>query len=173
MKILCIIILAVFVGFKVTSRMKPKEGLVSKLGSFDPASELNFELCNSDGRKVVSSEIKDKTVMLYFSASWCPPCQKFTPALVDFQKKHRDKVEVILVSSDESREDMLSYIRNKKMNDFYCVDFSSPKRKALKEKFKVTGIPTVVVINPSGKVVSVNARKQLSYSQNLPEDWTL
>ena len=173
MKILIVILALACIGFKVNSLMKPKEGLVSQLGSFDPVTELNFDLCNAKGNIVQSSEVEGKTVLLYFSASWCPPCRSFTPVLVDYQKRHGDKVEVILVSSDKSRSDMLSYIQSKKMDNFYCVDYSSPKRKALKKKFGVSGIPSVVVISPSGNVADINARRLLSYRKDLPEHWTL
>lgn len=46
-----------------------------------------------------------KTIGLYYSAHWCPPCRKFTPMLAEFYKKLKgsDKgkdFEIIFVSSD-------------------------------------------------------------------------
>ena len=29
----------------------------------------------------------NKIICLYFSASWCAPCKKFTPLLIDFYKE--------------------------------------------------------------------------------------
>ena len=43
-----------------------------------------------------------KIVMLYFSASWCPPCKQFTPMLATFyqsMKGHRS-LEIIFISAD-------------------------------------------------------------------------
>lgn len=50
---------------------------------------------------------ENKVVALYFSASWCPPCQEFTPRLVgiytEAQRKHKD-FELIFVSHDKTIE---------------------------------------------------------------------
>jgi len=34
-----------------------------------------------------------KTVMIYFSAHWCPPCRKFTPKLIKFYKNMKKDKE--------------------------------------------------------------------------------
>ena len=36
-------------------------------------------LLNMDGESVSSDQLKKKYIGLYFSASWCGPCRKFTP----------------------------------------------------------------------------------------------
>ena len=43
------------------------------------------------------ASLKDKYVLLYFSAHWCPPCRQFTPQLAKAERKlkeHRDDFEV-------------------------------------------------------------------------------
>jgi len=141
-------------------------------GSFDPVAEFKSELCDSRIQKVDSSKLKGKTILLYFSAKWCPPCQQFTPILVKFQQKHRDKVEVVFISSDKNKSEMSAYIKSKRMDAFYCVDFNSPLRGALGKQFKVKRIPSVVVISPKGEVASMNGRDHIYRSRELPEEWT-
>lgn len=57
--------------------------------------------------------LKDKKVIgVYFSASWCGPCQQFTPILAEFYKKMNSKgkkFEVIFVSRDRSAEEFGRY----------------------------------------------------------------
>ncbi|CAM9984403.1 unnamed protein product [Sphacelaria rigidula] len=52
--------------------------------------------------------IQGKTLALYFSAHWCPPCRAFTPHLVKTYKAIKQRaggsdVEFIFVSSDKEQ----------------------------------------------------------------------
>ena len=50
-----------------------------------------------------AATLKDKHVGLYFSAHWCPPCQRFTPELAEtFKaiKAVRDDCKLVFVSGD-------------------------------------------------------------------------
>jgi thiol-disulfide isomerase/thioredoxin len=52
--------------------------------------------------------------MIYFSAHWCPPCRKMTPALVEFYnetKAAHPGFEFILVSGDRDQGGMGRYMR--------------------------------------------------------------
>lgn len=52
--------------------------------------------------------------LIYFSAHWCAPCRKMTPALVKFYREMKvdhPEVELIFVSADRDREAMLRYLR--------------------------------------------------------------
>jgi len=60
---------------------------------------------------------KSGIVALYFSASWCPPCQRFTPILIDFYntaKAANCGFEVVFVSSDRSVEEFDTYVSARK-----------------------------------------------------------
>ena len=44
---------------------------------------------DKNGAKVdIKSYFAGKTVGIYFSAHWCPPCRGFTPVLTEFFNKH-------------------------------------------------------------------------------------
>jgi nucleoredoxin len=52
-----------------------------------------------------AATLKDKHVALYFSAHWCPPCQRFTPELAETYKAikaARDDFELVFVSGDRN-----------------------------------------------------------------------
>lgn len=140
--------------------------------NFNLAETLDAELCNSKALKTDASVLEGKTVLFYFSAKWCPPCQQFTPILVDFHKKHRAQLEVVFVSWDKSVDEMKAYINQKQMGYFYCIRPDSSLNRSLSETFDVNGIPAVVVIGPSGKVVTKNGRRHIASSQALPAAWT-
>ncbi|GKF55165.1 probable nucleoredoxin 1, partial [Tanacetum coccineum] len=93
-------------------------------------------------------------VGLYFSASWCPPCQRFTPNLIDVYNELADKgdFEIVFVSADEDEESFNGYFS--KM-PWLAVPFSDTKtRDALDGCFKVSGIPHLVFLDESGKVLT-------------------
>ncbi len=112
-------------------------------------------LVDAEIREVSSSVLEDKDyVLLYFSAEWCPPCRQFTPSLVGFYDQHADEanLEIILVSSDGSAEDMQNYMRNYGM-DFLAVPHARVGPSRLSEKYGVLGIPRLVALDGEGKVI--------------------
>ena len=118
------------------------------------------KLLNTSGKTVdAAAALKGKTVLIYFSASWCGPCRDFTPQLIKFYKSaaKRNNLEIIFVSLDKSSADMMKYMKNDKM-PWLAVPFNSPMRNMLRQEFKVNGIPTLVVLDSKGKVISKNAR---------------
>ena len=54
-------------------------------------------------------------MLLYFSASWCPPCHAFTPVLADFFEEVKDaggSIEIVYVPGDKTKPEMLKYFRD-------------------------------------------------------------
>lgn len=95
-----------------------------------------------------------KYYIFYYTASWCGPCQKYTPSLVEFYKKNKnDNFELVLITSDSDEDSMEGYAKEKEM--------PWPQLKLSKvEKFKknfahgVSGIPSVVTCDLEGNIVS-------------------
>jgi nucleoredoxin len=52
-----------------------------------------------------------KTVGIYFSAHWCPPCKGFTPVLAEFYTKYSKSknFEIIFVSADRDENSFKAY----------------------------------------------------------------
>jgi len=96
-------------------------------------------------------------ILIYFSGHWCPPCRRFTPILKDFyQDVSEDRIEVIFVSSDESQEDMLSYMKESH-GDWFAFEHESKVGQRLKKKYKVSGIPTLVALKSDGTLINDDA----------------
>src|SRR5689334_17695490 len=73
---------------------------------------MDHQLIGRDGLEVSAEVITNKPYLfIYFSAGWCPLCQKFTPQLAEFYEKNyrNGDFEVLFVSSDKSPEEMRSY----------------------------------------------------------------
>ena len=83
-----------------------------KIGTVAP----DFTVQDID-RKVTLSELRGKTVVLNFWASWCGPCIAETPSLVAIANKLRDRnVIVLAVSVDEDDSAYHRFIKEQNMN---------------------------------------------------------
>ncbi|MCX7805465.1 MAG: thioredoxin family protein [Planctomycetota bacterium] len=118
-------------------------------------------LLDAEGEPASLNRLKGKIVGIYFSAHWCPPCRAFTPKLVEFRDKNADRFEVVFVSSDRSEKDQFNYIKETGMK-WTTVKFKSPAADALKKKFDVAGIPKLVILAPSGDMISEQGRAEVT-----------
>jgi cytochrome c biogenesis protein CcmG/thiol:disulfide interchange protein DsbE len=83
-----------------------------KIGTVAP----DFTVQDVD-RKVTLSELRGKTVVLNFWASWCGPCIAETPSLVAMSRKMRDhNVVVLAVSVDEDDSAYHKFIKDQGMD---------------------------------------------------------
>ncbi|KAK4269926.1 hypothetical protein QN277_023020 [Acacia crassicarpa] len=115
------------------------------------SSERDY-LVRNNGDQVKTENLKGKKVGLYFSASWCGPCKRFTPTLVEAYNEVSAKgdFEIIFVSADEDEDAFKGYFS--KM-PWLAIPFSdSDTRDRLDELFKVQGIPHLVILDENGKV---------------------
>jgi len=121
-------------------------------------------LVKADGSSVnVDEALNGKSVVLfYFSAHWCPPCRAFTPILKDFYGEAEDQgVEIIFVSSDRSAADMTSYMKESH-GDWLAVTHGSAEAGALKEKYGISGIPSLIVVRKSdNEVITKDGRAEV------------
>ena len=99
---------------------------------------------------------KKKLIALYFSGRWCPSCRKFTPELVDYYNRvaaARPEFEILFVSSDRSGPAMEEYMHDTKM-PWPAVKYEKIAEKEELKKYKGDGIPCLVLVDASGRVIS-------------------
>jgi thiol-disulfide isomerase/thioredoxin len=131
--------------------------IVPKPSVFD--KELDGKLIKLDGKslkKIKEFKKPTKYYLFYYTASWCGPCQKFTPSLVDFYNKNKnDEFEIGLISSDNSEDAMEGYAQQKEMPwphlklrevDDFKKQFSHPGG----------GIPNLVLTDLEGNLLKTS-----------------
>jgi len=89
-------------------------------------------------------------VLLNFFASWCVPCAKEHPQLVDFAEAHRadDDVALLAVVFQDQADDVRDFFRARG-GDWPVIDSD---RAAV--DYGVTGVPESFLIDPDGVVVA-------------------
>ncbi|KAE8716546.1 putative nucleoredoxin 1-2 [Hibiscus syriacus] len=121
------------------------------------SGDLDYVI-GKDGAQVKVTDLVGKTVLLYFSAHWCPPCRSFTPNLVEVYKKIKEKdeaFEVIFISSDRDQTSFEEYYFGM---PWLALPFGDARKSLLSRKFKVQGIPMLIAIGPTGKTITTEAR---------------
>lgn len=109
-------------------------------------------------------------VLVYFSAEWCPPCQGFTPKLAKFYEHVKSEGVVVLFSScDQSEEAMNDYFKNHH-GEYHCIPYKSDLSNALEENCEVSGIPSLCVVDKSGKMLYKGGRSDVESSYTKAED---
>jgi len=133
------------------------------------------KLVQADGSSHDADKILEKkdVILFYFSAHWCPPCRQFTPMLKDFYEEISDSgVEIVFVSSDRSPDDMYSYMKESH-GDWFATEHNSALANNLKQKYGISGIPTLVVCKKDGTVVTKDGRSHVTGKQPAAavKDW--
>lgn len=102
-------------------------------------------------------------IIVNFWASWCPPCIQETPSMLNYAKVHSDKIQLYLVSEDNSPKEIRDFV--KAFSDIYSVNLRIiwDANRKIGQNFKVYKMPETFVFNKDGKLL-----RQLSGSV----DWS-
>jgi len=94
---------------------------------------------------------RGRVVFLDFSTSWCEACKASLPLAERFARAHPE-TDVVTIDSGESAGVTVRFAAQRGLRPHF-VAFDSDERLA--DVFDVSGYPTIVVIDPQGRV---NAR---------------
>jgi len=92
-------------------------------------------------------DFNDKFILIDFWGLHCPQCKKAIPELNKISKKYKDKLVVVGIAS--STKNRIKAMKGHKINYYSAFDTMAK----LKRKYKVKGIPHVVIVAPDNTVV--------------------
>lgn len=123
--------------------------LPSKVG--DKAPE--FKLKDLNGKEVKLSDYKGKIVLIDFWATWCGPCRKGIPDLIELQNEYKNEIVVLGITLDNktnTAKDVDPFVKNMKIN--YPVLWTDDE--TIKNYGNINSIPTSFVVDKKGVIVS-------------------
>ncbi|MDD5772805.1 MAG: TlpA disulfide reductase family protein [bacterium] len=121
-----------------------------------------FSILDMNGNKVsLKSLLNGKEVVLNFWASWCPECRAEVSRLKEFSEKYKDKIEIVGINLEESKETVQSFIESNGIKYKILLDSNGKTAKL----YMVRGVPTNILINKDGliKKLNIDIREMESY----------
>ena len=114
----------------------------------------DFSQYTPNGDRISLSSIKGKAVLVDFWASWCGPCRRANPHVVEMYKKyHEQGLEILGVSLDKDKEAWKKAIENDQLTWTQISDLKGWSNEAAK-LYGVTSIPHVILLDSDGKIVA-------------------
>jgi len=118
--------------------------------SADREPAPDFSVPALDGGGQVSLEDRDKPVILNFWASWCEPCTRETPSLIEFASVHPG-LDVVGIAVNDRPADSLRFAEKIGIPYELGVDRGGD----VAADFGVQGLPYTVVIDTDGRVAAL------------------
>lgn len=110
----------------------------------------DFALTDLSGATVSLHELRGKTILLYFWASWCGTCRDEMPRLEKLGREYHDRGLVLLGVNDEAPEIASKFLKGNRHNLRSLVD----RWKDVYKRYSIQSIPTVILIGKDGLIVS-------------------
>ena len=109
-----------------------------------------FTLKGLKGEDISLEDLKGKTVLLHFWATWCKPCIKEMPTMEKFYNTFKDKkFEILAISIDrENVKGVESFVKTTGMTFPVLLDQDQTVRK----RYFINGLPTSYLIDDKGKL---------------------
>jgi peroxiredoxin len=116
-------------------------------------------LTSSDGKQVSISSFKGKYVLVDFWASWCGPCRRENPNVVEAFNKFKDKNFTVLgISLDEDKNKWLEAIAKDNLTWTHISDLKGWESMAGRT-YGVQSIPANFLLNPEGMIIARDLRE--------------
>ncbi|KAM6315577.1 nucleoredoxin [Podargus strigoides] len=138
------------------------EGLEFPWGPKPFSEVVAGPLLRNNGQTLDSNALEGLHVGVYFSAHWCPPCRSLTRVLVESYRKIKEagqKFEILFVSADRSEDSFKQYFSEM---PWVAVPYADEARRSrLNRLYGIQGIPTLIVLDCKGDVITRQGRVEV------------
>ena len=111
--------------------------------------EINLVNLFNENEILLKSDLKEKTILINFFASWCAPCKIEHPLFFQIQKNYPN-IYLIGINHKDKKEDAIKYLdKDGNPYDYIGID----KRGSIALEFGVFGLPETFLVNSSGKII--------------------
>jgi nucleoredoxin len=129
---------------------------------------LSDELINSELVNVPKTDLNNSNIIgLYFSGSYCPPCQAFTPILSEVYtelKNLNKSIEIVFISSDKDKESFDSYYSQM---PWLALPYERRDLKlVLCEAFNVKTVPQLSFITNTLEILNIDGRQLIENNKD-------
>lgn len=108
---------------------------------------VRLEMHDLSGRKLELASLRGKVVLVDLWATWCGPCKRTIPHLVELSRWKPDDVVVVGILTSDDPEALRQFLKTTPIP--YYVGIGNAKSDAL---FPTTGLPTFFLLDRQGRV---------------------
>lgn len=95
-----------------------------------------------------------KPVVLDIWATWCGPCKRGIPYLIELHKNYKDKAVFVGVSLDANKDTVKKYVDSAGIKYTIPLD---PKASKIGSSYKIESIPALYIIDKKGVIRYVHS----------------
>lgn len=129
-----------------------------------PGNFMAIEGTTADGEPFDWDKYRGKVVLVDFWASWCGPCRREIPNMKDQLAKYGEKgFAIVGINLDNTREAYQKYVDEQELTWENLLSDKEGEQgwdHPLVTYYGVSGIPTAILVDKEGKVVTLSARGQ-------------
>ena len=135
--------------------VKDFESMVGDLKKLPVASMApEIKMNTPEGKSLTLSSFKGKVVLIDFWASWCGPCRKENPHVVEMYRKFKNKnFEIFGVSLDKNLNEWKDAVRKDGIKWPQVSDLKMWDSEVVKT-YLIEAIPYTVLIDKEGKIIA-------------------
>ncbi len=141
---------------KYTNDLKTTIESIAPLEVGGLAPEISLR--NMEGGEIKLSSLRGKIVLIDFWASWCGPCRKDNPHVVELYKQYKSKGFAIYgVSLDDNADKWKAATIKDGLTWIHVSDLKGWQNTAAK-KYQVNSIPFTVLLDKNGRIIAKGLR---------------
>lgn len=112
----------------------------------------DFSAATLDGRTVALRDLRGKTVLVNFWATWCPPCRAEMPTIQSVYAAHPDGLTVLAIDEVEAPGVVRDFVGSLGLGYPILLDADG----SIGQQFRVQGLPTSYFIDRDGIIRAAN-----------------
>lgn len=138
-----------------SARQQTNRQIAGAIVPENPEPVADFQLEPLGGGEPVSlSDFRGKTVILNFWSSWCQPCIKEIPILMQASREFDDNVVMIGMNTLDDQDDAIALMNEFGIN-YLNLNDNDRREGAVAVEFGVVGVPETYIINPDGELIAL------------------
>jgi thiol-disulfide isomerase/thioredoxin len=148
------IFLALFASCS-NSKIVSNETFVLKISSVEAGtdnSSVNFAFDNDGSKSTFKELTKGKVVFLNFWGTWCPPCRREIPDIIEIQKDLKDKNFMVIGMALEHNADPVQTVKDFVKTNGINYSIFIANEDIDKAYGGISAVPTTFIIDKNGKI---------------------
>lgn len=118
------------------------------------------------GNEIKLADFQNKVIILDFWASWCGPCRKEMPFLIELHKKYKDKdFEILAINIDEKESKAQKFLKKLETQPNFPIIWD--KNSKISPMYDLETMPTTYLIDKKGNIIFIHKGFKDSYKEDF------